>query len=328
MRDHASLGSPAWLSVLCLFVATLFCGGDQARAASCTSNAFTMVFSPLDILSGGVLDSSATFGVNCVLLGVTSGSIGVSCGAGMSCTSNVRYMVNTANSSYKLRFELYADSGHTSVVQAGGIASPAGSYTGSAAPVTYAAYGTANFTAYGRIAAGQQTVPPGTYVWTGNNDPVVQFCSSSFLGACIIWAVDTPGSVTTATVTIPAFCSVGASSTVAFPTQGILSGAVDATGTVRVTCTNTTSYSIALSTGSNASGAVRRMKHVSAAEYVTYELYTNTGRSTVWSSSGGGLVAATGAGSEQSFTVYGRVPAQSTPKPGNYADTVAITVTY
>ena len=39
-------------------------------------------------------------------------------------------------------------------------------------------------------------------------------------------------------------------------------------------------------------------------------------------------VAGTGNGSGQSYTVYGRIPAQTTPAPGNYADTITVTVTY
>jgi spore coat protein U-like protein len=39
-------------------------------------------------------------------------------------------------------------------------------------------------------------------------------------------------------------------------------------------------------------------------------------------------VAATGNGSAQSFTVYGRVPPQAAPAPGNYSDTITVTVTY
>jgi spore coat protein U-like protein len=43
---------------------------------------------------------------------------------------------------------------------------------------------------------------------------------------------------------------------------------------------------------------------------------------------GGALVSATGNGADQTFTIYGRVPAQTTPAPGTYTDTVTVTVTY
>jgi len=39
-------------------------------------------------------------------------------------------------------------------------------------------------------------------------------------------------------------------------------------------------------------------------------------------------VSATGNGAAQSYTVYGRIPAQTTPAPNTYTDTITITVTY
>ncbi|MDK9697969.1 MAG: spore coat U domain-containing protein [Siculibacillus sp.] len=293
--------------------------------AGCSIGSFAMVFSSLDILSGSSLDSTGTFSVSCSLGLNTSSNIGISCGAGTSCTSNQRHMVNTTNSAHKLRVEFYTNSGRTNVWPASP-ATPAGSYTGSPYAPTIPTNGTKNFTVYGRIAANQQTAPPGTYVWTGNPDPKLLYCTDLL---CLFTATDTPPSASTATVTIPAFCSVGTSSSVAFGTAGVLSSAVDATGTVRVTCTNTTSYSVGLDTGSNASGSTRRMKHASATSYVVYELYLDSTRSTVWSTSGGNLKSGTGTGTQQSHTVYGRVPSQSpAPTPGSYADTVAVTVTY
>ncbi|WP_409528142.1 spore coat protein U domain-containing protein [Rhizobium sp.] len=40
------------------------------------------------------------------------------------------------------------------------------------------------------------------------------------------------------------------------------------------------------------------------------------------------MVTGTGTGSPQTLTVYGRVPAQNTPAPGTYSDTVVVTVSY
>ena len=41
-----------------------------------------------------------------------------------------------------------------------------------------------------------------------------------------------------------------------------------------------------------------------------------------------GLGRRSGPGLAQTLTVYGRVPAQSTPSPGTYADTVVMTICY
>ncbi len=39
-------------------------------------------------------------------------------------------------------------------------------------------------------------------------------------------------------------------------------------------------------------------------------------------------VGDTGSGSPQASTVHGRVPSQATPRPGNYDDSVIVTVSY
>jgi spore coat protein U-like protein len=62
---------------------------------------------------------------------------------------------------------------------------------------------------------------------------------------------------------------------------------------------------------------------------VTYSLYSDSGRATVWGNTvGTNTVAGTGNGASQSYTVYGRAPAQTTPAAGTYTDTVTVTVTY
>ena len=65
-------------------------------------------------------------------------------------------------------------------------------------------------------------------------------------------------------------------------------------------------------------------------QYITYGLYKDAARSQRWGQAGGEPVTGTGAGVSvpQPLTVYGRVPAQAVPAPGNYADTVTITLTY
>ena len=56
---------------------------------------------------------------------------------------------------------------------------------------------------------------------------------------------------------------------------------LDGIGTVTVTCTKGAAAKVGLSAGGNAQGSTRRMAGA-AAEYLTYELYKDTGRATVW----------------------------------------------
>jgi spore coat protein U-like protein len=150
---------------------------------------------------------------------------------------------------------------------------------------------------------------------------VVPFAGSSHAG--------TATTTFTVNVTLTAACVINSATNLNFGSQGVLTGNVDQSSTVQVQCTSTTPYNIGLDAGtaSGATMAARKMTNGGAA--VTYALYTDSARSVVWGNTvNTDTVAATGNGSPQSFTVYGRVPAQATPAPGNYSDTITVTVTY
>jgi spore coat protein U-like protein len=107
---------------------------------------------------------------------------------------------------------------------------------------------------------------------------------------------------------------------------------LDASSSLTVQCTNTTPYAVALNAGLNAGGAstftARRMTN--GAHTMAYQLYTDSGRSTVWGdgTSSSSTSSGTGTGSTQTLTVYGRVPSLSGAVPGTYADTVTVTISY
>ncbi len=153
--------------------------------------------------------------------------------------------------------------------------------------------------------------------------------------ACLLQFVSTSFAATTTstfpvTVTIVAGCTITGASTLNFGSQGALAANVDASSTVQVQCTNTTPYNIGLDagTGVGASTALRKMTS-GGGSTVNYAMYTDSGRTINWGNAvGTDTVAGSGTGTAQSYTVYGRVPAQPTPAPGVYNDTVTVTVTY
>ncbi|MEI6245312.1 MAG: spore coat U domain-containing protein, partial [Acidobacteriota bacterium] len=59
---------------------------------------------------------------------------------------------------------------------------------------------------------------------------------------------------------------------------------LDATGSVVITCTKGATTTIGLDTGANASGSTRRLS--SAGSYLDYELFQDSGRSTIWTNTG------------------------------------------
>ena len=104
---------------------------------------------------------------------------------------------------------------------------------------------------------------------------------------------------------------------------------LDGTGTVTVACTKGVAPTVGLGLGSNASGGTRRMTDGSS-NYLTYEMYSDAGRTTVWGDSGGALYAPGAAPSKtaRNFTVYGRIPARQNAFVGSYSDTITVTITF
>ncbi|MFX1680761.1 spore coat U domain-containing protein [Mitsuaria sp. CC2] len=107
---------------------------------------------------------------------------------------------------------------------------------------------------------------------------------------------------------------------------------LDASSTLTVTCSNTTPYAVSLNAGTNAGGASnftsRTMK--SGANTLGYQLYLDSGRTTVFGdgTASSSTKSGTGSGSAQSISVYGRVPTLAGVVPGSYTDTVTVTITY
>ena len=103
---------------------------------------------------------------------------------------------------------------------------------------------------------------------------------------------------------------------------------LDASGTVTVTCTQGATTTIGLGLGVNASGVQRRMTDGSS--FLSYDLYQDAGRTTVWGDAAPDLLTPAPAPSSapRPFTVYGRVSAGQDVPAGNYNDTVVATVNF
>jgi spore coat protein U-like protein len=138
-------------------------------------------------------------------------------------------------------------------------------------------------------------------------------------------------------------CTVAVSG-VAFGTYDpLLATADDSTGSVTVTCTyippgsaTNASYTVTLSPGS--SGAFSSRQMAAGALRLGYNLFSDPGRSQVWGNASGGttiisgtLKVGPGVGNgtrTQTHVVYGRVPALQNADPGNYSDSIQVTLTF
>ena len=141
-----------------------------------------------------------------------------------------------------------------------------------------------------------------------------------------------PAGTTTSTfqvqVTVQASCTIVSSPTLDFGPQGVFAANVDQSSVIQVQCTNTTPYDIGLNAGTGSGATVATRKMTSGGATVNYSLYKDVAHTTVWGDTGAGTVSATGNGAAQSYTVFGRIPPQTTPVPATYADTITLTVTY
>lgn len=132
-------------------------------------------------------------------------------------------------------------------------------------------------------------------------------------------------------------CVIEKGTDITFAATGYLDTDVDANGSIKVGCTKGTVPKISLNGGDGAacsSGASRCMESAGG-EQIDYVLYHDSVGGTVWTPglqvngpAGDGAVASNKGVANKTVTIYGRVPPQNTPTPGDYADTVTATVEF
>ena len=78
----------------------------------------------------------------------------------------------------------------------------------------------------------------------------------------------------------------------------------------------------------SSSGTTRRM--AGGTDFLSYELYQDSSRSTVWGSgvAAGETIVTAPSKAARTFTVYGRVPAGQDVAAGSYNDTVVATINF
>jgi spore coat protein U-like protein len=161
--------------------------------------------------------------------------------------------------------------------------------------------------------------------------------------AAAVLAVSAAGGLTSAqaatatttfavTATVLSGCAVTATDLIFGNYSSVSTTPTDAMSSVTATCTAGVTYTIAADAGSGvgATVAARSMTGIVTGGSLNYLMYSNSGRTTLW---GDGTLGTTTFGGKtallpQSYTVYGRVPAQQHPGAGLYADLVTVTLTY
>jgi spore coat protein U-like protein len=172
---------------------------------------------------------------------------------------------------------------------------------------------------------------------TMNMRKLVAALGAVLLAGAAVAATDSADLAVSATVQNA--CAIG-TGTMGFGTLAleVNAGAGTVTGTnhdadsgssISIACTKDATATITAGNGSNADGATRRMKKSDSLDYITYDLYTSSARSTVLN--GVNSIAYTGTGAATTSTViYGRIGSDQLAlvPAGSYSDTVAMTITY
>lgn len=130
----------------------------------------------------------------------------------------------------------------------------------------------------------------------------------------------------TVSATVAESCTVSAAN-LSFGTYDRTLGNT-ATAIITANCTLGTTYSLALDFGGAVDANSRVMDDGGGSE-LSYQLYQNALRTTVWGTGGDAKTGLTGTGLDDvTNIVYGSVPSGQNKAAGSYTDTVTVTLTY
>nr|WP_238535649.1 MULTISPECIES: spore coat U domain-containing protein [Paraburkholderia] len=299
----------------------------HVSAQTCTASPSALSFGNVSPISLSAVAATGSVTVQCTWPAVTlTPSVQVCLNMG---GTTPRHLSAGSN---QLQYDLYQDAAHSLAWGSSTLGTTPISLTLEKPVSGTTASATVNF--YGQIAANQPAVPT-----TGNSSTSYSqtLSQTSLTYAFFLLLGPTCASLTTSAgsfgftvnATVVNNCLISATN-IAFTSTGVLSSALNATGAITARCTNGDAYRIALSSGSSGNVAARQMQRSGGGGTVNYQLYTDSGHTSAWGDGTAGTTMATGTGSGNalSINVYGRVPAQSTPMPGSYSDTITATITF
>jgi spore coat protein U-like protein len=305
------------LALTALLHASLSGLAHAQQGSACSFHVSSIDFGVVDALQGAVLATSGTVTIDCtddvrrVCANIGAGSGGAD--------GSWRHLRHGSDPQAGLRFQLYDVSNQ---VWGSAFVSPPG---GNPVQIEVNPSGDATVTIEARLSP--SLARPGSYSSTFT-DPHFTFggsgldCSDPDAQA---WGSGSP--TFSVLATLEPSCEFQAEN-IEFGNHGLLQEGIAATGAVAVTCTAQTGYTVSLGPGLAGSADApddRRMSF--RGDQIRYGLYRDAGHMEPWGDRPDTLLEATGSGTQQVIQVYGRVPPQPTPPPGNYADTVVVTVT-
>lgn len=130
-------------------------------------------------------------------------------------------------------------------------------------------------------------------------------------------------------------CTVSSTQAVVFPTvqQNFTDIGQGQVGQVNFICTKGTAWFVTADDGENPAGHQRQLVGPESTDLLKYNLFVDDARTIAFPTApgtpGSGLTGGTGDGNQKTVSVYGSIPSgQPLPTPGDYTDSVQMTVNY
>jgi len=313
-----------------VFVVALALGvPERASAQSCSAVATAINFGSVSPISGAAVATTGSVSVTCTWPAVSlvpNAQVCLNLGG-----TSPRSMTNGTN---QLQYDLYQDAGHS--LTWGSIYSGTTPISLTLVKPALGTTATQAVTIYGQISGNQPTVPTignASTIYTQAFGGTQTSINAGFylLGAPTCASLTASGGtfVFSTSATVLNNCNISATN-LNFGAAGLLSSALKANASITAQCTNGDAYRIALNGGTTANVAARQMARTGGGGAVNYQLYVDAGLTTAWGDGTAGTTQATGTGTgnSQILTVYGVVPAQTTPAPGVYTDTITATISF
>lgn len=311
---------------LCLTLAALLIGGGVANAG-CTTSSASLTFaqsSSYAVQGGAAPQVSGAAGINCTgaLISVLGGSY-----ARATTTSANGFALKTAGGD-SIPYQLSADSGGTVVFTQGGTVD----YL-NASLLTLLGIGSLNGfnpPIYARLT-GTPNIPAGVYTDTVTVYWDYKVCNGIQIGpVCVLYETGQVSRTLTITLVVEKDCRISAPD-IAFGSAAMVSQFASVSQAVLVDCTKNAAYNVAFSTG--LSGAARPWRAMSngSGDLLQYNIYRTDGI-TIWDETNplASVLAGTGSTTPSQLQSYvAKInPAQTTPPPGAYTDTVSVVISF
>lgn len=327
---------------LCMLLLMLACG--QARADSCSVAQSNIVFPSVSSITSSDAYANTNFKVTCTWTSFVASllfpnaTVCLYLGSGSGNTNATNTVPRQlANGSKRVNYNIYTDTSYAAAKVWGGWAG-----TDTAANViqfTLTKTGgvgalVQDVLLYAKLNAdsnlSSMNVGPDDLNFTSNftgSDVLMRYIFFvSGTGNCLLGtSVAMPFQVSSNVIND---CTINIGNLV-FPNSSFLTGAVRTTATLSTLCSLNTAYKVTFGAGSTLGNTTTARKMIGgpSGELVSYQISNALDGSSLGDGSGGTVViGGTGSGATQTQTVFGLVPAQTTPTPGAYKDTVVATV--